>query len=97
MTAAPSQSGCGGDNGQRSHLRTGNYARRNEMGIAEKFDAAKDKVTGKVKETIGKVAHDHSQVVAGKMDQAKGEAKDTIADDEAHLKGGCGRPAHRRL
>ncbi|MDD0857738.1 CsbD family protein [Arthrobacter alpinus] len=56
------------------------------MGIADKFDAAKDKVTGKVKEALGKATHDHSQVAEGKVDQAKGEAKDKIADAKAHLK-----------
>lgn len=56
------------------------------MGIGDKFDAAKDKVTGKVKEAVGKATDDHSQVAEGKMEQAKGGAKDKIADVKAHLK-----------
>lgn len=55
------------------------------MGIADKFDAAKDKVAGKVKETTGKATDNHSQVAEGKLDQAKGTAKDKVADAKAHL------------
>lgn len=56
------------------------------MGIFDKFDAAKDKVVGKVKETVGKATDDNSKVVEGKLDQAKGAAKDKLADTKAHLK-----------
>lgn len=56
------------------------------MGIADKFDAAKDKVAGKVKETVGKATDDHSKVVEGKLEQVKGAAKDKLADAKAHLK-----------
>lgn len=56
------------------------------MGIADKFDAAKDKATGKIKETVGKATDDKSQVVEGKLEQAKGTAKDKLADAKAHLK-----------
>lgn len=56
------------------------------MGIGEKFDAAKDKVTGKIKETVGKATDDNSMVVEGKVEHAKGTAKDKVADIKAHLK-----------
>lgn len=56
------------------------------MGIADKFDAAKDKVTGKVKETVGKATDDGAQVMEGKFEQAKGAAKDKLADAKAHVK-----------
>lgn len=55
------------------------------MGLNEKFDAAKDKVGGKIKETVGKATDDHSKVLEGKLDQAKGAAKDKVADAKAHL------------
>lgn len=56
------------------------------MGIADKFDAAKDKATGKIKEAVGKATDDNSQVIEGKADQVKGSAKDKIADAKAHFK-----------
>lgn len=55
------------------------------MGLGEKFDAAKDKVTGKAKETVGKATDDNSMVVEGKADQVKGTVKDNVADLKAHL------------
>ncbi|AIX99929.1 hypothetical protein ART_0331 [Arthrobacter sp. PAMC 25486] len=55
------------------------------MGVADKFDAAKDKVTGKIKETVGKATDDKSQVLEGKLDQAKGTAKDRLADARVPL------------
>ncbi|PYI38741.1 CsbD family protein [Arthrobacter psychrolactophilus] len=53
--------------------------------MADKFDAAKDKVAGKVKESVGKATDDHSKVFEGKLEQAKGAAKDKLADAKAHL------------
>ncbi|MCQ9163982.1 MULTISPECIES: CsbD family protein [unclassified Arthrobacter] len=55
------------------------------MGLGDKFDAAKDKVAGKAKETIGKATDDNSMVVEGKTDQVKGTVKDKVADLKAHL------------
>ncbi|WP_343317581.1 CsbD family protein [Arthrobacter sp. TMP15] len=55
------------------------------MGIGEKFDAAKDKIGGKIKETVGRATDDHSQIMDGKLDQARGVAKDKLADAKAHL------------
>ncbi|PYI37275.1 CsbD family protein [Arthrobacter psychrolactophilus] len=60
------------------------------MGIADKFDAAKDKVAGKVKEGVGKATDDNSKVMEGKADQAKGTAKDKLAEAKAHLKDDAG-------
>ncbi|WP_104092099.1 CsbD family protein [Arthrobacter sp. GMC3] len=56
------------------------------MGIGDKMDAAKDKVAGKVKETVGKARDDKSQEMEGKLEHAKGVAKDKLADTKAHLK-----------
>lgn len=56
------------------------------MGIEDKLDAVKDKAMGKAKEAVGKVRDDDSQVVEGKLEHAKGVAKDKLADTKAHLK-----------
>lgn len=56
------------------------------MGLSDKFDAAKDKVGGKIKETIGHATDDKSMEAEGKLDQAKGTVKDKVADVKAHLK-----------
>jgi uncharacterized protein YjbJ (UPF0337 family) len=55
------------------------------MGLGDKFDAAKDKVKGQAKETVGKATDDKSMVVEGKADQVKGAVKDKVADVKAHL------------
>jgi uncharacterized protein YjbJ (UPF0337 family) len=55
------------------------------MGLGDKFDAAKDKVKGHAKETVGKATDDKSMVVEGKADQVKGAVKDKVADVKAHL------------
>ncbi|MGO4383055.1 CsbD family protein [Specibacter sp. RAF43] len=55
------------------------------MGIGDKFEAAKDKVEGKVEELIGKATHDKSKIAEGKADQVKGTVKDKVADVKAHL------------
>ncbi|MGY3567470.1 CsbD family protein [Sinomonas sp. RB5] len=56
------------------------------MGLEDKFDAAADKLKGKVEEAVGRVTDDRSKVVRGKVDQAKGGLKDTVADLKAHTK-----------
>lgn len=56
------------------------------MGLEDKFDAAADKVKGKVEEAVGRATDDRSKVVKGKVDQAKGGLKDTVADLKAHTK-----------
>jgi uncharacterized protein YjbJ (UPF0337 family) len=60
--------------------------REDVMGIEDKFDAAGDKLKGKVDEVVGKVTNDESRVVKGKAEQAKGSVKDTVADVKAHVK-----------
>jgi uncharacterized protein YjbJ (UPF0337 family) len=55
------------------------------MGMGDKFEAAKDKVKGKVNETVGDATDDHSREMKGKAQQVEGEAKDTVADAKAHL------------
>ncbi|MFT4470095.1 CsbD family protein [Arthrobacter sulfonylureivorans] len=55
------------------------------MGIGDKFDAAKDKVTGKVNEAVGDATDDRSREMKGKAQQVEGEAKDKLADAKAHL------------
>jgi uncharacterized protein YjbJ (UPF0337 family) len=40
----------------------------------------KDDVTGKAKEAEGKVTGDESREAEGKIDQAKGKAKDAVDD-----------------
>ncbi|MFD1432750.1 CsbD family protein [Lacticaseibacillus yichunensis] len=44
------------------------------------FDAMKDKVVGKVKETAGKVSGDEKLEAKGKAEQMAGEAKDKAAE-----------------
>ncbi|WP_179395837.1 CsbD family protein [Lacticaseibacillus absianus] len=44
------------------------------------FDAMKDKVIGKVKETAGKLTDNEQLEAKGKAEQLKGEAKDKAAD-----------------
>jgi uncharacterized protein YjbJ (UPF0337 family) len=55
------------------------------MGMGDKFDAAKDKVTGKVNEAVGDATDDKSQELKGKGQQFEGDAKDKVADAKAHL------------
>ncbi|MCH6471175.1 CsbD family protein [Sinomonas terrae] len=56
------------------------------MGLEDKFDAAGDKIKGKVEEAVGKATDDDSKVLKGKAEQAKGSLKDTAADIKAHVK-----------
>jgi uncharacterized protein YjbJ (UPF0337 family) len=46
-----------------------------------------DKIKGSVKETIGKVTSDKSLETEGKVDQAKGEAKNVARDVAEAAKG----------
>ena len=50
------------------------------MGAGEKIEAAADKVTGQVKETIGKATDNDKLVAEGKADQAKGAVKGKVED-----------------
>jgi uncharacterized protein YjbJ (UPF0337 family) len=56
------------------------------MGMGEKFDAAKDKIKGKVNKAVGKATDDQSKVAKGHVQEAEGGIKDTVADTKAHLK-----------
>jgi uncharacterized protein YjbJ (UPF0337 family) len=55
------------------------------MGMGDKFEAAKDKVKGKVNEVVGDATDDHSREMKGKAQQVEGAAKDKVADAKAHL------------
>jgi len=50
------------------------------MSVGDKIKAAADKVTGQVKETVGKVTDNEELVAEGKADQVKGEARETVED-----------------
>ncbi len=50
------------------------------MSAEDKIKAAADKVTGQVKETIGKVTDNDKLVAEGKADQAKGTVRDKVED-----------------
>jgi uncharacterized protein YjbJ (UPF0337 family) len=45
------------------------------MGIDDKLDNAKDKVTGQAKETTGKATDDEQLEAEGKADQSKADLK----------------------
>ncbi|TLP72821.1 CsbD family protein [Nesterenkonia sphaerica] len=47
------------------------------MGLGDKFDAAKDKVSGATKETTGKVTDNQQLQGEGKAQKLKGKGKDT--------------------
>ena len=66
------------------------------MGLEDKFDAAADNPKGKVEEAVGRATDDRSKVVKGKMDQAKGGLKDTVADLKAHAKDSADEAARDR-
>jgi uncharacterized protein YjbJ (UPF0337 family) len=61
------------------------------MGVDDKFDAAKDKIKGKVNEAVGKATDDKSQEAKGYAQQTEGEIKDKVADAKAHLKDDANR------
>ena len=46
----------------------------------EKFDAKLDQVSGKVKETVGKVTGDKHTETEGKTEHASGKVKEFVAD-----------------
>ncbi|RGE20392.1 CsbD family protein [Leucobacter sp. wl10] len=50
------------------------------MNAEDRIKAAADKVTGQVKETVGKATDNDELVAEGKADQAKGHVKDKAAD-----------------
>ncbi|MCD2499114.1 MULTISPECIES: CsbD family protein [Microbacterium] len=50
------------------------------MSAGDKIKAAADKVTGEVKEAVGKVTGNDEMVAEGKADQAKGHLKDAVED-----------------
>lgn len=50
------------------------------MSAEDKIKAAADKVTGQVKETVGKATDDDKLVAEGKADQAKGTIRDKVED-----------------
>ena len=48
------------------------------MGFEEKFDAAKDKASGKAKEVIGDLTNDDQKKAEGQGEQAKGDVKSRV-------------------
>ncbi len=53
----------------------------------EKFDAKVDKVSGSVKESVGKLTGDKEVESEGKVDKLKGHAKEKLADIKDTIKG----------
>ncbi len=69
------------NNSQRiSQLGTLKVSKKEGTDHMADFDAAKDKVSGKVKETAGKVTGDESTEAKGKTEQMVGEAKEKLSD-----------------
>ncbi|GFZ87154.1 CsbD family protein [Nesterenkonia alkaliphila] len=67
------------------------------MGLGEKFDAAKDKVSGSTKETAGKATGDSQLEGEGKADKTQGKfkdakesVKDAASDAKDQIKGFTG-------
>ena len=56
------------------------------MGLEDKFDAAGDKLKGKVEEAVGRATGDDSKVLKGKAEQVRGSLKDAAADIKAHVR-----------
>ncbi|WP_313366590.1 CsbD family protein [Microbacterium sp.] len=50
------------------------------MSAGDKMKAAADKVTGQVKETVGKATDNDKLVAEGKADQANGVIRDKVED-----------------
>ncbi|MFF3176352.1 CsbD family protein [Streptomyces sp. NPDC057900] len=50
-------------------------------------EGAKDKITGKAKEAMGKLTGDRRKETEGKTDQAKGKAKGAMGDAKEHAEG----------
>lgn len=57
------------------------------MGFNEKADAMKDKVSGKVKESAGKVTGDAQTEGEGKSEQVQGKVKESVNDAKDKAKG----------
>ncbi|HEY4536508.1 MAG TPA: CsbD family protein [Enteractinococcus sp.] len=57
------------------------------MGFNEKADAMKDKVSGKVKESAGKVTGDAQTEGEGKSEQVQGKVKEGVNDAKDKAKG----------
>jgi len=52
----------------------------------EHAKGAADKVSGNIKQGIGNVTGDESMKIKGKVDQAKGEARDKLGDAKDAMK-----------
>ncbi|MGW2086856.1 CsbD family protein [Streptomyces sp. NPDC001880] len=50
-------------------------------------EGAKDRIKGKAKEAMGKMAGDRRKEAEGKTDQVKGRAKGAMSDAEERAKG----------
>lgn len=50
------------------------------MSAADKIKAAADKVSGEIKETVGKATDNDKLIAEGKADKAKGHVKDAVED-----------------
>lgn len=57
------------------------------MAVNDKADAMKDKVSGKVKEGVGKVTGDSQTEAEGKGQSLKGKAKERVTDAKGKVKG----------
>ena len=56
------------------------------MSVEEKFDSAKDQVTGKAKEVEGKVTGDKTREAEGKAQGVLGKVKETFSDLKEEVK-----------
>lgn len=56
------------------------------MTIGDRIDSTKDKVAGKAKEVAGAATDDKDTEMKGRLQHAKGEAKDTEADIKESFK-----------
>ena len=59
----------------RQYCRLSHKQRGRTMGIDDKLENAKDKVTGQAKETTGKATDDEQLEAEGKADQSKADLK----------------------
>ena len=57
------------------------------MSTDEKFENAKDKLSGQAKEGLGKVTGDKQTEAEGRIQQGKAEAKDKLQDARDTVKG----------
>ena len=57
------------------------------MSTDEKFENAKDKLSGQAKEGLGKVTGDKQTEAEGRTQQGKAEAKDKLQDARDSVKG----------